>query len=346
MSFFPALWGAVTSTYNPTGTVGAILSGTTNPQGNAAAPGGVGSVYINTANGSRWVKRFGGTTAFGWYLDTENQQQGAWNPRGAAGAFSVQPYGLASPSGNPNSILTGPPCNSAGAIVGANKQWAGGTGTNVMNNVFLIGPNTLTNMPVFRVGGGTVATDFPAMDCVWEIMTTPKPQPASGSTTVANIRLMAGLAYGALQASGGLGNSDTLYTEMPTALPVNFGYFGAMFRFSTAVPDPGWVMVTANDNGAAGAQTVTNMGVTCVADTVYRLRLRYQNRAGVLTLLASVNDGAEIAITGNVGPNAIPAGAGQIGFVCPYLTCRTLAAAAKSVVFSNMSLAWGAAVEP
>ncbi len=65
------------------------------------------------------------------------------------------------------------------------------------------------------------------------------------------------------------------------------------FRYSTVVPDGGWVGVT-KDSGAV--QSVTTPVASIAANTIYKLRVRKSGS----TVYFSVNDGAEVSKTTNM----------------------------------------------
>ena len=84
------------------------------------------------------------------------------------------------------------------------------------------------------------------------------------------------------------------------------------------------------------------MGAIAI-NSAYRLRMRYVLTAGVLTCYASINDGTEVAITGNVSPVA-PFTAAQTQPFQPLASIRNLGAAAKSLCVAQVSLNYGAGV--
>jgi len=318
---------------------------TRHPQGNLAAP--LGAYALNLTTGAIYRKLGGASTQFGWYLEPDPtlMQAVGWQPRGntgiARGIFNANIAG----SGGPTTIINGAPFGSVvAAVTGVtSKQWAGGYTTAGANNAYIYGPaaGTINEWPLNRSGAGPTLADSIPWDLTWEVLTTPRSNNAANVTSLAAVRILAGVMNqsNAIQLSGGLGNSDALYTEF-NSLSVNNGMYAAYFRFSTAAGDLGWNVVTANDNGAVATQTVTPVGVAIAVDTIYKLRLRFQRVAGVPTIFGSVNDGAEVTITGNVGPGTTPAG--TVGtYLVPYLSIRTLAAALKSICFSRQWMTWG-----
>lgn len=93
------------------------------------------------------------------------------------------------------------------------------------------------------------------------------------------------------------------------------------FRYSTNVPDGGWVGVT-NDGSN---QSVTATAVAAIAsDTRYKLRVRWDGSA---TASFSVNGGTELSLT-----TTLPSGTTRVGVVADI---TTLAAAAKTVNFQR-----------
>jgi hypothetical protein len=349
MSFFPALWNVPPSGSVP-GTVTEIYTGVVHPQGFQAAP--VGSMYIRTTDGAIYRKQGGGSTVYGWYLiaDQTPAMQVRWQARLGAAASTMT--GLSGPgfTSNPNVIVARPYGSVLAAPLDSTANWAGGYTQAVANSAWLGNPNgTIDGFPVSNVGGnGSTPADAMAWDCTWILCTTPRSNNAATTTNLANIRIWIGLLMqnGLIQASGGLGNTDAIYTEFPTVMNVNGGRYGVMARFSTSAADAGWSVVTANDDGAVAAQAVAALGAIAI-DTVYKIRLRFQRVAGVPTVFASLNDGTELIITGaTVGPGSTPAN--ESTPMIPYVSCRTLDGGGlrKSLCVSNMVLTVGAGNEP
>jgi hypothetical protein len=227
------------------------------------------------------------------------------------------------------------------------RQYVGGYTSAVALNSFLYRlTNNTDSMPTQRIDT-SVAADFLEFDFYCDLITTPRSSSASGSTDLAtgSMRIWAGGAFGttAVQAVGGTVSSDTLYTEWPTALTATNGLFAFAFRWSSATDGANWKFVSANSPGGVAAQTVTDMLVPIAINTAYRLRVRFVLVAGVLTALASINDGTEIAITGNVGPGATPV-PNQTQPFQPLISLRTVNGTAKSMAVSQISMAYGTGV--
>ena len=89
------------------------------------------------------------------------------------------------------------------------------------------------------------------------------------------------------------------------------------FRFSTVVPDTGWVGVTKDGT----TQAVTAEVAAIAADTLYKLKIRKSGSS----VFFSVNDGTEIEQTNN-----LPASTSQLTW---YAFVYTQAAAVKSLVY-------------
>jgi len=344
MSVWPALWAVQPSGAIP-GTVTAILSGVVHPQGFQTGP--VGALYIRTTDGALYRKLGGGVTAFGWYPVASQDGQGfiGWRPAGANAACYARGINCTDFTGNPSGIFGNPPTKSgSAALYDRERQYAGGLTSGVLNNIWIGAPNAVINsFPSIGMGGNYTAAVSPFdFDLVWEVITTPRATSASGANTLASIRLYAGaiMQNTTIQLGGGTGNTDAIYTEFASSLGLNAGMFGIMWRFSTSAGDATWTLLTANDNGAASAQTVTPIGAAIAVDTIYKLRARMQLVAGVWTVFGSINNGAETAIVGNVGPGSTPVAAGAIRLI-PYLSCRALVGATKAYAFSEMSLAFG-----
>jgi hypothetical protein len=256
---------------------------------------------------------------------------------------------------NTQSIAAGPatiinfmPTKSGSAASFSPKRsYMGGYTTGVAGNSFLYRlTNNTDSMPTQRIDQ-SVATDFQEFDWYCDVATTPRSSSVSAATdlTTNAMRIWAGGAWGTtgVQAVGGTVSSDTLYTEWPTALTATNGLFAFAFRWSSAIDGTTWKFVSANSPGGVAAQTVTDTTVTIAGDTVYRLRVRYILVAGVLTAMVSVNDGTEIAVTGNVGPGATPA-ANQTQPFQPLVSVRQINATTKSLAIAQISLAYGTGV--
>jgi hypothetical protein len=335
-----SVWNALWSADGPVKTI----NGTGNPQGSLAAP--VGTFAVRPCDGAVYIKTGGGSTAYGWYLFNSPQWLN-WQPGflngGARLSINRQVQTIDCGAAT---LINGflPSQSSVATAFSPKRQYVGGYTTAVANNTFLYRLTTSTDgMPTQRLDD-SLALNFCEWDLFWDVVTTPRSNSAAGSTDLTNVRIWAGGVWGSsnVQAVGGTVSSDTLATEWPTALSGADGLFGAAFRFSTAVPDAGWVVVTTARVAGAYAQTVTPIGAIAI-NTAYRLRLRYVLTSGVLTCYASINDGTEVAITGNVAPVA-PFTAAQTQPFQPLASIRTLGAASKSIAVSQVSLNYGAGV--
>lgn len=330
-------WGALWALDSP---ARAITDGS-NPQGNLAAP--VGTMAIRSCDGAIYIKRGGGSTAFGWYLFGSDQYIN-WSPRFVATSAQMAPNasGQVLTAGANTVINFLPNLSTAGLSFSPKRGYVGGYTSGVVNNSVLFRPaNNVDTMPCQRFDtAGTIVANFLEFDLWWDIVTTPRSNSGATSTVLANSRIWAGGVWGAgvVQASGGTVPSDTLQTEWPTALTVANGQFGAAFRFSAAALD--WQFVTTACAAGAYGQTVTPMGVVVAANTAYRLRMRYVLVSGVLTAFASINDGTEIAVTTHM-----PAvGAGGVQPFQPLASVRTLDGVLKSLCAAQCAMNYGAGV--
>jgi hypothetical protein len=325
---------------------------TRNPQGALAAPVGSVCVRLDPATNdvvAIYEKLLGGTTARGWFLAPNAINGNAYHYSPRFNTVSTYAAGFGMPTviaANPTTVIQGTVVASGGATK-RNGQWTGGYTSAVANNVWLLSPSgVLTGVSMDCVGAtGNAIADLMPWDCLIEVVTTPRTDSAATAATLATTRIFAGILFQntTLQLSGGLGNTDLIYTEFASAMAVNAGSYGAMFRFSTGAGDAGWSAVTANDNGAAASQTVTPIAAIAV-DTVYRLRLRYVRTGGVWQIRASVNESAETIITANVGPGSTPAASTRKPLAF-YVTCRNLGAAVKSLCVGRIWFAQGSGVE-
>lgn len=335
MSVWNSIWAADKTAVPTTG----------NPQAGLAAP--VGTIAVDGC-GNVYIKRGGGSTAYGWYLFGSAQQLD-WMPNWVSAAAQL------TVNRNTQSIAVGPttiinflPTKSTIATsFDPKRAYVGGYTSGVALNSFLYRlTNNTDSMPTQRIDQ-SVAADFQEFDWYCDLITTPRSSSVAASTdlTTGSMRIWAGGAWGtsSVQAVGGTVSSDTLYTEWPTALSATNGLFGFGFRWSSATDGANWKFVSANSPGGVAAQTVTDMLVPIAANTAYRLRVRFVLIAGVLTALASINDGTEIAITGNVGPGATPV-PNQTQPFQPLVSLRTVNGTVKSMCVAQISLAYGTGV--
>jgi hypothetical protein len=336
------VWNALWSVDKP------VVGVSANPQGVLAAP--VGTIAVRECDGTVYRKLGGGSTAYGWYIMAQPDGILPWTlePRGNTTSTFVQ--GVAGPNitGNPNVVMFGAPVSSNGgavAVTGRQRQWNSGQTTTALNNKALWVPTTIQGAPYQTISNPEGLASLQTYDWACDIMPAPKSSTGSTDVPLANCRIWIALLTQntGLQASGGMGNSDSMAAAFVTSLGVAQPLHGIGWRFSPAAPDVNWQAITTNNNGAAYAQTATDSGVV-VASTLYRLRMRFVLVAGVPTVLASVNDGTEIAITLNVGPGGLPgAGVKQAAQMVPYVAVENLSGVGgrASVALSTMTLWMG-----
>jgi len=317
-----------------------------NPQGVLAAP--VGTLAVRACDGSVYVKTGGGSTAFGWYLLPGGDQYLNWQANWVSAATQLtvnrntQSIAVA-----PTTLINFLPTKStAGNEFSPRKSYVGGYTSGVGGNSFLYRlTNNTDSMPTQRIDS-SVLNDFQEFDWICDLVTTPRSSSVAGSTdlTTNAMRIWAGFVWGgtAVQAVGGTVSSDNIYTEWPSPFTATNGLFGAAFRFSSAIDGGLWQCVTGNAPGGVQAQTVTPMSAIA-ANTAYRLRMRFVLVSGVLTCLASINDGTEIAIVGNVGPGATPV-PNQTQPFQPLVSVRQINATVKSLAVSQIGLWYGLGV--
>ena len=319
---------------------GSAIPVAVNPQGVTAAP--VGTLAVSPC-GHVYIKTGGGSTPFGWYL-FNSPQWIQWQPR-HNGQFVVNGSAQTLSFAPATTISSLPMFSTAGGSFDAKRQYASGyTSAVAANSILYRLANNVDFMPNLRMDN-SLLDNFVEFDLYWDIITTPRQTAIATSTDMTGIRIWAGCAWGAavVQAVGGTVSSDTLATEWPTVLVATDNLFGMAFRFSTVAGDAGWACVTTRRTGGAYAQTVTPMGVAALGNSAYRLRMRCVFVAGVLTVLASVNDGTEIAITGNVGPVA-PFTAATQPFQ-PLMSVRNIPGVVlKSIGMAQCSLNYGLGV--
>jgi hypothetical protein len=333
MSNFGALWDVAKPVFPATG----------NPQGVLALP--VGTVAVSPC-GNLYIKRGGGSTAFGWYLFGSDQFM-QWQPRLVVGAGQMLGIAAQTLAVGPSTLISQLPSKSTVAgEFDPKRQYVGGYTSGVIGNSFLYTLLNNIDMNPSQRTDTSVAADFCEFDCWWDLVTTPRASSLTASTdlTTNAMRIWAGGAWGAAvrQQVGGTVSSDTLATEWPTALAVANNLFGWAFRWSSAVDGANWRLVTTNCVGGAYGQTVTDMLVPIAANTAYRLRVRFVLVSGVLTCLASINDGAEIAVTANVGPVvSIP---NQTQPFQPLCSVRQINATVKSLAVAQCAMNYGLGV--
>ncbi len=336
-------WGALWALDSP------VKTTAVNPQGVLAAP--VGTIAVRPCDGAMFMKRGGGSTAFGWYLLPSDTDPRCVNVSGqfAAGAQINAGYNPnALPwAGNTNiNIVTRPALSGSNAYFPNDRMWTSGFTSVALNNIGLWRTTGTVDagFPYNCIGGAGLGLDEQMeWDFSIDICTTPRDNPAGSGTTLAEMRAWVALLSqnNVIQLSGGMGTSDLLYTAFPSSLVLGGSLYGAAFRFSTVAGDTQWAAVTANDNGVA-AQTVTPVGPVVLADSVYRLRLRFVVVAGVPTIFASVDDGTETTITANVGTRVSPAAKVNMPLL-PYVSIQNLNGGGlrKSLGWSRLCLTWG-----
>lgn len=313
-----------------------------NPQSVVAAP--LGATYLDEANGALYQKLAGQSTT-GWYLapSVRNPRWHVWSAledTGTASGLIGVPKGAG--SWDPASFAA---CQQAiNQPVG--KHYSGGYAQNVIGNSLGWRLTSLQQSGPQIFKGADFATLTPYIDSFWDILTTPQPTGAAASTNLTNVRILIGfIGSGAtITTNATLANSDDLRTAFAGSWGLGAGQFGVAVRFSTAAADPGFVLVTANDNGAATAQSVSSLisGGLLVANTVYRVRIRFDpvTNPAVPRVHASINDGPETVATVNVGP-----GSGFVTnnrFYQPYCFLTNLEAVnLKSLALNEYYSTWG-----
>jgi hypothetical protein len=331
---WPEMWGSPVALVQPA---------TGNPQGVLAAA--VGTLAVSPC-GNLYIKSGGGATAYGWYLLYPSNQILSFMPNWVNGGAQL------TVNRNTQSLAVGPTTivnflptkSSVAGEFNQKRSYVGGYTSGVGGNSFLYRlTNNTDSMPTQRIDT-SVAANFQEFDTWIDLITTPRSSSVAGSTdlTTNAMRIWAGGAFGTtgVQAVGGTVSSDTFATEFPTAITATNGLFGWGFRWSSAIDGTTWKFVSSNAPGGVNAQTVTDTGVTIAANTAYRLRVRFMLIAGVLTALVSINDGAEISVTGNVGPGATPA-PNQIQPYQPLINVRQINATVKSLAVAEVTMAYG-----
>lgn len=310
---------------------GGVLFVLDDPQGDV--PARVGTI---ATDGVCWYQKlYGGNTPFGWYRmpsqwHSTTEHVHAWAARGNTTANSWSVFGL----GAPNGLIAGTTFLLPGRI-GENNHQCGSLRTAAVNP-----SNALVRCGTIGTANAIVKGNDVEFD--WDLVSVVVTNAAGAgvATTNGDVRYWSGAIIGNTTEIAGVGSiadSDLIYTAMASQIAVAAGSYGVMWRFSTGAADAGWAVVTANDNGAVSAQTVTQIAAIALL-TEYRLRLRYK-RLPARTIFASVNDGPETAITLNVGPGTVSTNT-QILKPQTIVTCRT-ALASKSIGWAKTALFFG-----
>lgn len=251
--------------------VGAFFTGTGCPQGVVSAA--LGAEYIDTATGYHWRKVGGAATAYGWYLHLPNNGMGLGGPA----AFANITSGVRAASSGVVMNGYGYFCTGVGDAV----EIFTATAVTTFNFSYVSGKifKTMTSAATLNLNMYEAATTNPRqaldddLDIWFEFRT---------GADITNVRLWVGLSASAIT------DSETFATA---------GNGSIMFRYSTAVPDGGWIGQTCKNGGANHTETATVAAIA--ANTTYRLRIRYLASG---TVFFSVNDGTEISVATNLPP--------------------------------------------
>lgn len=293
------------------------------PQGIVPAP--VGHEYWNEQTGIRYQKLGGGSTPFGWYRDLPPADvRGTFFRSAVRGSGTLLLTNVGQDQGTVVGGLAGN-IFPEGTALDTYRPWKMAyTSAAAAGAVVQFRPATNTNSAPAIIGQDNLNNEL-GWDWWADIRTTPRPSAASAATDLLNNRIMCGVLVWSTAVVGAPGNSDTFNTFWG-GVGVGGGLWGICFRYSTAAADPGWQVVSANENGVVWSQTVTNLATPIAANTTYRLRLRYV--VADATVYASIDDGTETAVTLNVGPGV---NVSAIRMLQTYLVSQTLAAAFKSL---------------
>lgn len=253
-----------------------IYTGSGNPQGVVSAA--LGREYRNTANGYRYVKLGGGSTAYGWYLEP--------NPGRVDGPLPFYAELANNTTSNPAATSTGfgAPFNSGAALFTLTGQSGGRTLISGKRFNFVSSGNATIN----TVGGITTESTNPSkfldddLD-LWVYFQTDQ-------TAVTTARYYFGFSI----------SSFTDLIMAPT-------YGGATTEIAIRYCSDGngtWEGIT--NNGTTSRSITTTLG-SVASNTVYRLRIRFIRQGGTPTVYFSVNDGTEVSTTTKIpatGTNA------------------------------------------
>lgn len=284
---------------------GGIATGTGHPQGVLAA--GVGSLYRDTNTGYLFRKYAGGVTAYGWYYERGEGMGSGYGPQYYnAVAWVDSSATLFATTGGlyRHGVMTsgGQAWNTQGSPGTISREYVSGYGWFIEFK----SANTTGTVSGIRGNQSLVGWLDSDLDIVFKV------RPVDDVTTV---RYWLGI-----------------FSSTPTASDDNTAN-ALGFRFSTEVPDAGWVGYARNSTGPTSG-TTSSLG-TVVADSVYRLRMRLI-RSGTPTAYFSVNDGTEQALT-----SGIPATGGT---QAPYITVEPRGNVARPIQWAQMDMLLGAQI--
>lgn len=283
---------------------GGLLTGTGNPQGVVSA--GVGSLYKDTNTGYLFRKYGGSTTAYGWYFDRGEGMGSGYGPQ-YYNAMAWVDSSTATLFANTGGFYRFGAMSSSGLAWNTQGSPTSVNRVNVTDYGWFIrfqSASTTGTVSGIRGSQGIVGWLDNDFDAVFKI----RP-----STDVTTVRYWVGFA-----------------STTPTASDDNGGN-AIMVRYSTEVPDAGWIGYVRNSTGPTSSTTTSLGSVT--ADTVYRIRIRFV-RSGTPTAYFSVNDGTEQALT-----SGIPATGGT---QAPYVTVEPRGNVARPVAWQQMDFLLGA----
>jgi hypothetical protein len=253
--------GADPSWNTVAGSTGAFYSGAGHPQGVQSAA--LGSYYVDTNNGYVYRKYGGGSTAYGWYYEVS---------RGLGSAYGPQTWVY-------NQLET-VPIGTTGSTLGIGLLGGNTPNTQVItakgNNWYREATGSNTSGTLTSIQTTLVSLAAPWYDYGFDLVTR-----IYSPAVITNMR------YWFILTTAAITNADA-----------NGGH-AIGFRYSTAVPDGGWVGYTRNSTGPT--QNVTATVANIAADTFYILRIRFV-RSGTPTVYFSVNDGTEVSVTGSSIP--------------------------------------------
>lgn len=253
------------------------LAGTGNPQGVISAA--LGYEYVDTSTGFKYLKRGGGSTAYGWYrvvlqgsgMGVAGQIFSVFITEGTASPAVLQGYGV---FGQPTSAGTAIFASATNVGTNARSVVNGHTYINTTGSA-VSGTTSSVNGAVPAAANAFIPLDSEC-DLVFDMRT---------DAAITSMRFWFGLT------SVAIANSDTQGSASNGAVGI---------RYSTVAGDTGFVGFTNNAvGGVGGGSSVTAALNTIATNTEYRLRIRFV-RAGTPTAYFSVNDGTEIALTANI----------------------------------------------
>lgn len=298
--------GGVPSWIPPAAVTGVVLSGTGSPQGVQAAT--LGALYQQTDTGDYWIKRDGGSTAYGWYAipqpgagNAGGKLWSSWSISHAVATSGVNPF-----LGSGDGFLM----STAGANMLSNTNVTTGSIVIVSGKLYATATSsTTTGTTMYIATGASGTTEEKFLDDNFDITV----EFLTGSS-VASIRLWPIV----ISSTAMLNNAN--WSTAGNTIGIRFD----------STSDSVFTGLTST---ASTTSTVAITGAAVTANTVYRVRIRFIRQGGTPTAYFSVNGGTEVSLTSN-----IPATGSTYAI---WIGATQLSAAAVSFGVRAIGATWG-----